>query len=100
MLVANGRLLAVLMQIPRALLHSGRATRCSEVAHVHSQDLQLAGGVGAMLYGINILNILRSWLCHLLAFRFIVVRCVPVIPQCMLFESMSCKFFWDAERCS
>ena len=46
--------------------------------------LQLAGGVGAMLYGISVLTNLMSWLCHLLVFRFIVVRCVPVNPHCML----------------
>ena len=37
-----------------------------------------------MLYGISVLTILMSWLCHLLVFRFIVVRCVPVIPHCVL----------------
>ena len=43
--------------------------------------------VEAVLYGITVLTSLMSWLCHLLVFRFIVVRCVPVIPHCMLLFS-------------
>ena len=55
------------------------ATHHSEVAT--QQALQLAGGVGDMLYGINVLTSLMSWLCHLLVFRFIVVRRVSVNPH-------------------